>query len=153
MVMSKLGHFVESLGGPSSSAWHSLQLLGLVGDCLRVWAASQATRAQALVGRVARCTSCGSLWEQPDAEWPSDVATLVNLLGSKIGEPLSAAQELSALCEGLSLLQNSQMFLPGVTDCLVALVTDCDRQCAEATATAQRFVFSRSALGVLFSVR
>ena len=64
MVMSKLSHFVESLGGPSSSAWKSLQQLGLVGDTLRVWAASQATRAQALSGRVASlCTKWCSVGE------------------------------------------------------------------------------------------
>ena len=102
VVMSKLGHFVESLGGPSSSAWHSLQNLGLVGDCLRVWAASQATRAQALSGRVASLCTSGALWEKPQSEWPSDMSTLVSLLTSKVGEPLGVAQELSALCEGLN---------------------------------------------------
>ena len=84
MVMSKLGHFVESLGGPSSSAWKSLQQLGLVGDTLRVWAASQATRAQALSGRVASLCTSGALWEKPQSEWPSDMSTLVSLFTSKI---------------------------------------------------------------------
>ena len=112
-----------------------------MGDTLRVWAASQATRAQALSGRVASLCTSGALWEKPQSEWPSDVSTLVSLLTSKIGEPLGAAQELCALCAGLNTLRSSSLFLPGVTDCLVALVDDCDRQCAEAAATSQRFVF------------
>ena len=135
-----MSHFAESVGGPSSSAWKSLQQLGLVGDTLRVWAASQATRAQALSGRVASLCTSGALWEKPQSEWPSDLSTLVSLLNSKIGEPLGAAQELRALCAGLNTLRSSSTFLPGVTDCLVASADTCDRQCAEATTTTQRFV-------------